>query len=396
VTTRRVTIIHPWLPQYRVPFFEAAITELERRDIELTVAHGAPPPDVLDRRDAHSADWAVPLRTRTIRIRGRALLAHDSSKVVRGRDLVVAEHAIRNVETYRLAACAGASGAPRLALWGHGRTYTKSQTSLEQKVKARLTRSAHWFFAYTDGGARSVAAQGFPVERVTVVQNSIDTEHLGNLRAAVTSDRVATIAASLGLTRGRTALSIGALDSSKRLDDLVETGNLVAAQLPGFTLVLAGAGPLEAWVRQQASRYSWLRYVGPVFGREKAELAATADLMMITGRVGLVAVDSFALHLPIVTTRWALHAPEFEYLVDGRNAAVVADSVDVLADRVVELLRDSALVSALTIGCRVAAKQYTLAAMVDRFADGVSAALMAAPRQTFGNHEPGRANLVRV
>ncbi len=383
--TARVTVIHPWLPQYRLRFFEDAIAELAKHDVELTVAYGAPPPDVENRSDDVTVDWAVQLPTRIIRVGGRALLRHDAQAVVRGRDMVIAEQAIRNVETYGLVRRQGRA-APRLALWGHGRTYTKAQSSPEMWLKDRLTRRAHWFFAYTAGGAEHVVELGVPRERVTIVQNALDTESTLASRRAVEPHRIRLVSERLGLTQGRTALFVGALDPSKRLDVLIAAGRVLARRVPGFTLVVAGAGPLEGWLREHLGTAPWLRYVEPVFGREKAELAAAADLWLMPGRVGLAAVDSFALRLPIVTCEWSLHAPEFEYLVDGVNAAITTDSVDALSNRTVHLLSDADALARLRAGCTESAGVYTLDSMVQRFAGGV---LEALERPALGVHRPG-------
>ena len=110
------------------------------------------------------------------------------------------------------------------------------------------------------------------------------------------------------------------------------------------------------------------------------ELAAAADVMLVAGRVGLVAVDSFALRLPIVSCEWPLHAPEFEYLADGVNAAIVEGSPQAMGSRVAQLLDDPAAVSSLRNGCAASADVYTLGAMVDRFCAGVLSALDAPSR----------------
>jgi glycosyltransferase involved in cell wall biosynthesis len=381
--TRRVTVIHPWLPQYRLAFFAAAIDRLADAGVELTVAHGDPPPDVARRGDDVTAPWAVALPTRAVHVGGRALLHHRTRDVTRGRDLVIVEHAIRNLESYPVAVRQG-RGGPRLALWGHGRTYTKQVTGIESRLKNQLARRAHWFFAYTAAGAAHVAELGVDPDRITVVQNSVDTEALAHAAARVTPEQVRDLQRSLDLTPGRTALYLGALDPSKRLDVLLDAAALAARTLPGFALVVAGSGPMEQWLRDRARTEPWLRYAGPVFGDAKAELASAADIMVIAGRVGLVAVDSFALKLPIVTCDWALHAPEFEYLVDGVNASIVPDTTHSIGQGIVELLQDPHRLGQLRSGCARSAAVYTLEAMTERFCAGVVSALAAAPRGTSG------------
>jgi len=98
------------------------------------------------------------------------------------------------------------------------------------------------------------------------------------------------------------------------------------------------------------------------------------------GRVGLVAVDSFALGTPIVTTRWPYHAPEFGYLEDGVNARISDDHVADFARVLEELLKSPEQLARLKEGCEAALPQYTLEGMVDKFAKGILAALRA-PRR---------------
>jgi glycosyltransferase involved in cell wall biosynthesis len=88
-----------------------------------------------------------------------------------------------------------------------------------------------------------------------------------------------------------------------------------------------------------------------------------------------VSVDSFVLGTPIVTTDWPWHAPEFEYLMPGRNAVVTPDDVQAYADGVAALLRDPARVDELRRGCAEAAPRYAVEQMVDRFAVGTLRAL---------------------
>lgn len=373
---RRVTIIHPWLPQYRFEFFSALLEQLESEGVELTIAYGAPPADVAGRGDAVSAPWATALPTRFIKMGRRSLSHHASGSVVHGRDLVILEHAIRNLETYPLLLKARRS-ASRVAFWGHGRTYTKASGVGTARFKAQMTNRAHWFFAYTAGGAADVAESGFPSDRITVVQNSIDTTKLRVAASRTPVARIAELRARHGLTPGKTGLFVGALDTSKRLDFLFQAARSVWLQESRFRLVVAGDGPLRSWVEREAKREPWLRYVGSVFGDDKAALGRTADVLLMPGRVGLVAVDSFALQLPIITTDWPLHAPEFEYLQDGLNARITTDEAPAYASAVASVLAEPRLLQTLRAGCSASSSVYTVEAMVERFKTGVVAAIGA-------------------
>jgi glycosyltransferase involved in cell wall biosynthesis len=305
------------------------------------------------------------------RLRLRGLL-HDA-------DLVIAEQALRHVETYELFA-RQAAGSTRVALWGHGRTMVRPVRPPARWALGQLTRRAHWFFAYTERGREEVVGAGFPADRVTVVQNAIDTEELAEALGAVDDDDVESLRTDLGLPDRGVCLSVGTLLPERRLNFLLEAAQLLSGRLPEFALVVAGDGPERAAVEEAARRYPWLRYVGRADTRMKALLARVSDVMLAPGRVGLVAVDSFALRTPIVTTDWPFHGPEFKYLVDGLNSVVTCDSPGAFAHEVERVLQSPDLVRRMARQCDADARRYTLAAMVDRFASGVVEALDAPPR----------------
>ena len=150
---------------------------------------------------------------------------------------------------------------------------------------------------------------------------------------------------------------------------------------PSFHLVLAGTGSRVDVVRNAASRHAWISYVGPLTGRDKAVATAEAELIVMPGRVGLAAVDSFAAGTPIVTCAWPWHAPEFEYLEHGINSWVTADDPISFRDGVITVWQQDDLRRLLSSGTRASAGIYTLSAMVENFAAGVMTALDAASRR---------------
>jgi glycosyltransferase involved in cell wall biosynthesis len=372
-----VTIVQPWLPQYRLAFFEALIDRLSRSGIQLTVAHGDPPPAMAARGDSRSAPWAVHLRTR--RLPGTPLEAHHVRHVVKGRDLVVVEQAVRNAETYRLLG-PQLLGGKRTALWGHGRTYVKQQSGTALWVKDRLTLTCDWFFAYTEPGAAYVRELGYPAHRITTVQNAIDTERLREAVTSVSEQEANDFRAVQGIPTARYALYLGGLDADKRLAFLLAAAERSASLLEGFHLVVAGDGEDAGLVRATAQHSNWLTYIGAVHGRDKAVALRSADVLINPGRVGLTAVDSFAAAVPLITTRWPWHAPEFDYLTHGTNAWITDDELDDFVAGIGQVWSDAQLAEQLRAGCTASASVYTLTNMVERFAEGLESAL-ASPRK---------------
>ncbi|MCB5291210.1 glycosyltransferase family 4 protein [Arthrobacter sp. SO3] len=370
---KRVAIVHPWFPQYRAPFFENLIKRARDFDIDIEIFHGSPPPEWGERGDSVTARYATLLPTKFFKIRGKSLALKSLEPLMcrHAYDLIIVEQAVRNLETFKML-----FGPYRfkLAFWGHGRTYTEKVGRLQEAVKMSLTRRGKWFFSYTTGGAKAVESAGFAHDRITVVQNAINSEELRREVSLVSGSDLERFNSRFDL-KGKTAVFVGGLDQAKRLPFLVRAADICHASLPDFRLIVLGDGSHRNIIEESAEDRAWLHYLGRSRGSEKAQALASAQLMMMPGRVGLVAVDSFAAALPIVTTDWPYHAPEFEYLVNGQNSIITDDSEESYAREVVALLSDPLRLSIMQSGSDESAGQYSLEKMVENFAIGLRDAL---------------------
>jgi glycosyltransferase involved in cell wall biosynthesis len=369
----RVVILQEYVPGYRVAFFEELKKLCNADGIELEVACGKPNVDQGRRGDEAKLSFARVIAQREWSILGRRLVLRRVRKVLRESDLVIMEQARRNVDVYRLL-LPKRVGNHNVALWGHGKDYTRPTQGLDRVLQRLLTARAAWFFAYTGGGLEAVAAQGYNRAKITVVQNSIDT---AALRASIEDVSTAMVDAfSLDNDlEGRSAIFVGALDNSKRLPFLIEAAMRCHEEDQSFRLLIAGDGPLRQWVEKVTEEHTWLTYLGPLSGTNKALALASAQVLAMPGRVGLVAVDSFSAGVPIVTTNWPWHAPEFEYLMDGVNAIITIDSVSSYAQNLLQALRDEDLLSRLRTGCDQSARDITVSAMAENFLGGIHGAL---------------------
>jgi glycosyltransferase involved in cell wall biosynthesis len=235
-----------------------------------------------------------------------------------------------------------------------------------------MTNQADWFFAYTVGGAEYVTSNGFPSARVTVLNNSIDS---GAIVEAMRSTSAADLAAFRNAYSldGRTVLAfIGGLDKSKRIEFLIRAFTMMTAERSDLSLVVAGEGAQRSSINSAHEAISMIGRAGP---REKALLGRTALVLLCPGRVGLVAVDSFAIGLPIVTTDWPFHAPEFEYLTNNGNALITPNTEREYADETLALLEDRDRLARLARRCFASLPDYPLNATVQSFADGIERAL---------------------
>ncbi|WAC68503.1 glycosyltransferase family 4 protein [Microbacterium sp. SL75] len=364
----RVVIVQEYIPHYRAPLFNQMAESGRARGIEIIIAAGKPSGTLAARSDGVDVSGQRSIPQRELNLAGRRLTVRKLARVLADADFVVLEQARRNLDAYVLL------GRRRrrfpVALWGHGRDYTQDVGALSERLRSWLTSRADWFFAYTEGGKKAVIAEGYPGERVTVLENAVDTSELLEGMRNVTEDEKAEFAAQHGLTDA-TALYIGGLDESKRLNFLLESAAAVHAKVPEFRLLIAGSGERESDVAAFAADHSWCVYLGPVHGKKKWTALALSQAMLVPGRVGLVAVDSFAAGVPIVTTDWPWHAPEFEYLIPDVNAIVTEDSIDIYADGVLRMLTDHSMRERLKQDLLGSARTYSVEKMAERYVDGI-------------------------
>lgn len=210
-----------------------------------------------------------------------------------------------------------------------------------------------WWFAYTALTADIVTRLGFDPQRITIVDNAIDTKKLTQELTAVRADDSADrLRTELALGDGPIGLFLGTLRPNKRLDVLLAAGTMAHARCPDFRLLVVGSGPLADDVRTRAEREPWLHYLGPLYGQDRAAALAISDLILLPGAVGLVGLvglDSFTSEAPLVTYAGAEHGPEIAYLHDGRNGrlAPAEGGPRGFADAILQLVEDPAQLAEL-------------------------------------------------
>jgi glycosyltransferase involved in cell wall biosynthesis len=366
-----IAVIQPFVPNYRRPLFDAIDVELRQHGLRLEVWHDSPKGRVAARGNAASGNWSVPIKQHRLSLGRRNVTFRNVVKQARDVKAVVAGLASTNVETYALAL----DSRVRLMLWGHGRNFTASNNSLDMKIEQWLARRSTHVFTYTEEGKQHVVDQGLAPEKVTVVVNTTDTQTLRNELASATPELVAELRKAHDLGGARIALFIGAYDEPKQLPFLFDAMDRVAARHSDVVLVMAGAGPEEELVRSMAASRTYARVIGRLEAPQLAQISPAVELLVMPGRIGLVAVDALALGLPIATTRYPFHAPEAAYLRDGEDSLWTDFDVAAYADGVATLLSDEERLTALASAARAKGAEFSVESSARRFVTGILAGL---------------------
>jgi len=371
-----VTILQHRLLHYRVDFFQHLHDILKSKGIDLHLVHGQASPTEKVRKDEGVLNWAEPVENKFLRISNVDLVWQPLQRNLQNSDLIIIMQENRLLSNYPIL-LRGILGNTKVAYWGHGANFqTKVPSGVREYLKRTLSTKVDWWFAYTSATVGILRQNGFPDERITCLNNAIDThkfhkdvsdcsiETLEKLRKELTLEPNAII-----------GLHCGSLYPDKRLDLMITAADIVHAQIPNFNLVVIGDGPSASILQDACITRPWCHWVGVKTGVEKAAYYRLARVNINPGLVGLHILDAFAAGLPMVSTHTARHSPEIAYLDDGINGILTGDTAQEYAQAIIHLLEDSEFWEKMSNASRESAKQYTVENMALNFAEGITKCL---------------------
>ena len=372
---KSVVVTQLRITHYRVAFFETLRRELDARGIRFSLLYGQPDPSEIDKHDEGEIEWATRVKNRYLRC-GRNFLAWQPLPLVlQNVDLIVITQENRTLSNYLRLLRRNTNG-PKVAFWGHGANLqSNNPNGFKEFFKRWTTRQVDWWFAYTQLSADLIVAAGFPSNRITVLNNAVDTAKLRRQLQSITLEEKNALRESLGFGAGPAGVYVGSLYAGKRLDFLFAAAEAIRRDVPDFHLLIVGDGPERDKVQAWCAAHPWACWVGAHFGKEKVAHVSLAQVMLNPGLVGLGILDAFVCGVPMLTTNCGIHSPEIAYLENGRNGVMTEDDLEAYAHACIRLLRDPEGLSHLRAGCAASADKYTVENMVRRFADGIELAL---------------------
>lgn len=377
---KRVRYVFPTSHHYRLPFHERLRDLLVADGVDYKVVYSAPSKESVRKRDTVEVDWGV--KVPKIVLPGTGLIWQMGLTEVARSDLTIVQQENSLLLNY-VCNMASVIGAKRIAYFGHGRNFqARDGNSTAERWKRFWALRCDWWFGYTEETRQHLLALGFPAERITVFNNSVDTGAVRRLAEAVTPARLAEHRAVLDIASENVAVFVGGIYPDKRMRFMVEAAELVRESVPDFTLLVVGGGSDLPLVHELVADKPWIKVLGPRFGAEKVELMRLGKLFLMPGLLGLAVLDAAAAGLPTITTAYPWHSPEIAYLEDGVSGLMVRDWQDPrsYADAVTAMLLDRPRLNAMAAAARAMVDYYSVEAMAERFAKGVLAALAAPSR----------------
>lgn len=334
--THKLLIVQPYVPKYRLAFFEKLIASLDAHGVDCKVAASEPDSEQGKRGDATNPSWVIPVEQRRLKVGARTINLGGSRKAWKSADAVIVGLVGSSLDTY-LALLDGKMRKLKVGLWGHVKPYVSPGNSLDLWLEKWQMRLANEVFAYTKGGRDFAKANGISDGKITTVMNAVDTTSLETAMLSISEEEAVAFRALHNIDPDKTLAFIGGLDSSKRIEFLAASLDAIWTEDPSVKILIGGRGPdlhhlSPAVARGQAIE---LGYVDP---KQLALLARNVRGIVMPGRIGLVAVDALVLGLPVITTDWPFHAPESEYLNEGTTRFTSQNSPRAFAETVLSTL----------------------------------------------------------
>lgn len=311
---QKVLLIHAGkIPHYRCPIYRYLAEYLARSDYQLTVLSNGIEPG--------APDVDLPLIV-------QKLDCISILKCVRRLrpESVILFSGFRSLWLFPVITALKMAGV-KVIYWGHGINLQKKESL--RTMYSLLHAVSDVIILYAPHLKAFVKSKHH--HKIFIANNTLNTYALPHINGTPKAQ----ILGRYGIRTEQNVICVGRMQRRKRIMDLVEAFLGIENEKVGLILV----GP-DSDGMLQAIDHPRIYRLGPLYGREAAELQSASSICCIPGTVGLGIVDAFFYGLPLITED-VDHSPEIMYLKDGVNGFMVprGDTVQ-LRGRIRQLLED--------------------------------------------------------
>lgn len=368
----KVLVTQRLLPHYRIPLFKKLNDAL---DGDLTVAHGEPRGEVPEREPKDLGFRRIIVRNQWLF--GERLLFQNFSSAFRtcDPDVVVTEHAVRNLGAFHLMEMARKSDVPVL-LWGPGRSQWRplAKRDIRNTLHRWLIGNANGYIAYTHSRAKEVSKL-LPKKPVFWANNTIDTQLLGSIKENLEAEGEEAVKKRLGLSKPHYILFIGRIHSDKEPGIAVRLAKLLKEKKHDIGVLFIGDGPERAAVELMASTMDGVHFLGTINDwAASASYIFASSMLVMPQWLGLAANHCISLGTPVITftprSGGAGHPPEIDYVVDDVTGFQIAyNDLEAMVDVAEKILKNRDRFKAQC--ARFTAEEIS----IDRWVDGMVSAI---------------------
>lgn len=368
----KIVIIQSMLKLYRVPLYEKLHDVLLKNGHELRVVFGVPVDEHLLRNDNAyvESDCFFYYKSQWF-FSNKLHVMWDVVSHILWADIVITEQANKHLHNYFLLFLSIFNIKP-FAYWGHGLNRQGNPRSFCERMKKYLVIHVDWWFAYTSSVAAYVNELGFNKDRITVLNNSIDTYSFKKDLAVMSPLAITEFRREYDISDdAQIGLFCGSLHRDKEIHFLLESALLIKDKNPRFTLLIGGDGIDKVLVEQYAKQYDFIKYLGRIDGDKKTFAFKCADVFLNPGMIGLAILDAFSAGLPVFTTRNLKHSPEIDYLQQSYNGMISDYDLDCYAQTILSILALPSQLAYQSKNALASSEQFSIENMALNFSEGI-------------------------
>ena len=370
---KKVVILQRITGDYRIPFFERISDILQNNNISLKVLYGQPEPGEYNIGSFNNRS-IVQIKNYYLKVKSKYLAFQFPLRYVFNSNLVILQQGNRIITNHFFIICLLILGK-KVAIWGNCKQELTSYNNHTFKPGWwwKLSKKVDHWFAYNDLTKKIVESTGFPSEKITSVNNSIDTKSERAIYNSFTDEEIGILRVKYGLENSDiVGLFCSRLYADKRIDFLLHSIVKVKEEISNFKFFVVGDGhEYNKILEFSKMNHKWFFSVGAQYGRDKIKYFKLSNFQLMPGLVGLHIIDSFAFECPIITTVNTLHSVEIDYLKNGENGVISENSLEKYVNAIINVCKNKRLSEILKAGCIKSAQYYTIENMAQRFADGI-------------------------
>ena len=379
---RKIQIIQPIVPHYRVAFFAALA---RRADIRIR----------LDASDAVPGQGSLKLATlpadvplvlhKCFSFLGHRVFWQEGMRLdpeLQSGDVLVLNGNPRFLSNFPLIVAARRRGIG-IVWWGHG--WSSTSTSLAAYVRRKLMQFADVLLLYMDHEIGEFTRLGFSQDRVFAIGNAIDQKAIRQAAEGWNEIRIAEFRRTNGLIGKHLLLFCGRLTNKAHLELAFQALHRLG-QHGDYKLAIIGEGDAAKKLRilsDQLGISEHIRWLGSL--TEQADIAPwflAADCFVYPGAIGLSLMHAFGYGVPVVTHgNRARQMPEARALEHLKNGFLfVEGDVCSLTDGI-RFVCDDPVQRRLLAQCALrTASGYSIENMTENFVCAASVAVVVAAK----------------
>lgn len=364
---KNVLILHGYTTEYRVPFFKELERILKENNISIKIVIGQPS-KFEKYGEIEKLSTFQNVKNRYFYLGESYLIWEPIFNFLSGQDLIIIRQANKHLINPLVYGYCRLNGI-KIGMWGNMKNYFNSGTKVRNPL---ISMVDHWF-AYNNLTKELVKSTGYPKNKITSINNSIDSKTERAYYQSLTRDEICLLEEQYKIdSTDIVGVFCSRLYKDKRIDFLLDTLIKVKCRIPNFKFFVIGEGTEYLKIKDFAEKHGdWFFWVGSQYGPEKVKYFKMSSFQLIPGLVGLHIVDSFALETPIITTANKLHSVEIDYLINFENGLMCNDNIDDYANSIINVCQNKELRKKLQVGCSIAAEKYTIENMAQNFAEGI-------------------------